>query len=257
MSNTILVRKEERITTITINRPDNLNALTSSMIRRLEDEIAIIRDDPGIRVVLITGAGKAFCAGVDMEETSYNPLNSRTFLKTFNRMIKAVEMLPQPTIAIVNGAAVAGGLELALACTFRIASAEAKMGLPEINLGLVAAAGATYRLPRLVGFSKALEMCLLGKLMSGEEAAACELVNRVVAKENLLAEASTLAKRLADNAPIAMSLVKDALYSAASPHLDSDTLVEILSASVNHYTKDKKEGIEAFFAKRKPQFRGE
>lgn len=257
MSNTILVRKEEHITTITINRPDNLNALTASMIRRLEDEIAIIRDDPEIRVVLITGAGKAFCAGVDMEETSYNPLNSRTFLKSFNRMIKAVEMLPQPTIAIVNGAAVAGGLELALACTFRIASVEAKMGLPEINLGLVAAAGATYRLPRLVGFSKAMEMCLLGKLMSGEEAAACELVNRVVAKENLLAEASTLAKRLADNAPIAMSLVKDALYSAATPHLDSDTLVEILSASVNHYTKDKKEGIEAFFAKRKPQFRGE
>lgn len=257
MSNTILVRKEERITTITINRPDNLNALTSSMIRRLEDEIAIIRDDPEIRVVLITGAGKAFCAGVDMEETSYNPLNSRTFLKSFNRMIKAVEMLPQPTIAIVNGAAVAGGLELALACTFRIASVEAKMGLPEINLGLVAAAGATYRLPRLVGFGKSMEMCLLGKLMSGEEAAACELVNRVVAKENLLAEASTLAKRLADNPPIAMSLVKDALYSAATPNLDSDTLVEILSASVNHYTKDKKEGIEAFFAKRKPQFRGE
>ncbi len=257
MSNTILVKKEECITTITINRPDNLNALTSSMIRRLEDEITIIRDDQEIRVVLITGAGKAFCAGVDMEETSYNPLNSRTFLKSFNRMIKAVEMLPQPTIAIVNGAAVAGGLELALACTFRIASVEAKMGLPEINLGLVAAAGATYRLPRLVGFSKSMEMCLLGKLMSGEEAAACELVNRVVAKENLLAEASTLAKRLADNPPIAMSLVKDALYSAATPNLDSDTLVEILSASVNHYTKDKKEGIEAFFAKRKPQFRGE
>lgn len=257
MENSLLIKKENRIATITLNRPEELNALTSSMIRRLEEESAIIRDDPEIRAVMITGAGRAFCAGVDMKETSYNPLNARTFLKDFNRMLKALEMLPQPTLAVMNGAAVAGGLELALACTFRMASPDVKMGLPEIRLGLVAAAGTTYRLPRLVGFGKALELCLLGNLITGQEAADCGLVNWVSEKENLGADAAALAAQLADSAPVAMSLVKDALYNAATPHFDNAAFIEILSASVNHYTEDKKEGLAAFFEKRKPQFRGQ
>ncbi len=256
MTDDLLVKKEASIATLTLNRPDDLNALTTSMIRRFAEEMDAIRDDPDIRVVVLTGAGKAFCAGVDMHETSYNPLNARIFLKAFNRMLKTLEMLPQPSVAVMNGAAVAGGLELALACTFRIAATEAKMGLPEIHLGLVAAAGTTYRLPRLVGFAKAMEMSLLGELMSGEAAAGCGLVTRAVPREDLSAQADAMAQLLAKNPPIAMSLIKDALHTTATPHFDNANLIEILSASVNHYTKDKKEGLAAFFEKRKPKFKG-
>lgn len=257
MKDMILEKTEKHIATIMINRPEKLNALTPSMITSLEQKFEAIRDNPGIRVVVIGGVESAFCAGVDVEGTSYNPLNSRIFLKTFNRMIKTIEMLPQPTIAMINGTAVSGGLELALACTFRIAAKEAKLGLPEIKLGLVAAGGTTYRLPRLVGFSKAMEMSLLGDLMSGEEAAACDLVNWAVRGEDLIHRTQALAERLADNPPIAMSLIKDTLYSSSVPHVDSASLIEILSASVNHYSEDKKEGLDAFFSGRKPRFRGE
>jgi len=252
----ILEKTERHITSIIINRPEKLNALTPSMIINLEQKLDVIRDNPGVRVVIIGGVESAFCSGVDVEGTSYNPLNSRTFLKSFNRMLKTIEMLPQPTIAMINGTAVSGGLEMALACTFRIAAKEAKLGLPEIKLGLVVAGGTTYRLPRLVGFSKAMEMSLLGDLMNGEEAAACNLINWAVPDEDLLHRTQALAERLADNPPIAMSLVKDTLYCSSMPHIESASLTEILSASVNHYSEDKKEGLDAFFAKRKPRFSG-
>jgi enoyl-CoA hydratase/carnithine racemase len=257
MTDTIIVTRNDTIATITLNRPKQLNAFTTSMVDELEKALTTLRDDPTIRVVVLTGSGKAFCAGVDIGEKPYNPLNSRIFLKTFNRVVAMLESLPQPTVAILHGAAVAGGLELALACTFRLAAREAKMGLPEINLGLVAAVGTTYRLPRLVGFGKAVEMCLLGDLMSGVEAEAAGLVNRAVPRENLKDEAAGMVQKLAENPPVAMSLVKDALYAAATPHEASHSLMEILSASVNHYTEDKKEGLAAFLDKRKPNFSGQ
>lgn len=256
MEDSITVTRKEKIATINLNRPQQLNAFTTSMVNELERKLALIRDDPGIRVVLLTGSGKAFCAGVDIQEKPYNPLNSRVFLKTFNRVVKMVENLPQPTVAVLHGAAVAGGLELALACTFRIAGQEATMGLPEINLGLVAAVGTTYRLPRLIGFGKAMEMCLLGTLVTGIEAERIGLVNRAFPKETLWKETELLVKKLVDQPPIAMGLVKDALYAAATPQEANAGLIEILSASVNHYTEDKKEGLAAFLAKRKPDFKG-
>ncbi len=257
MADTIKVTHRKKVATITLNRPQQLNAFTTSMVIELENELALIRDDHTIRAVLLVGSGKAFCAGVDIQEKPYNPLNSRIFLKTFNRVVKMVESLPQPTVAVLHGTAVAGGLELALACTFRIAAREAKMGLPEINLGLVAAVGTTYRLPRLVGFGKAMEMCLLGSLITGSEAERIGLVNWTFPAENLGDEAELLVKKLVDQPPIAMSLVKDALCAAATPHETNDSLMEILSASVNHYTEDKKEGLAAFLAKRKPDFSGQ
>jgi len=257
MADTIKVTHRKKVATITLNRPQQLNAFTTSMVIELENELALIRDDHTIRAVLLVGSGKAFCAGVDIQEKPYNPLNSRIFLKTFNRVVKMVESLPQPTVAVLHGTAVAGGLELALACTFRIAAREAKMGLPEINLGLVAAVGTTYRLPRLVGFGKAMEMCLLGSLITGSEAERIGLVNWTFPAKNLEDEAELLVKKLVDQPPIAMSLVKDALCAAATPHETNDSLMEILSASVNHYTEDKKEGLAAFLAKRKPDFSGQ
>lgn len=257
MEKTIHVTREDTVATITLNRPQQLNAFTTSMVGELEHELALIRDDSEIRTVLLTGNGKAFCAGVDIQEKPYNPLNSRIFLKTFNRVVKMVEELPQPSVAVLHGAAVAGGLELALACTFRIAAREAKMGLPEINLGLVAAVGTTYRLPRLVGFGKAMEMCLLGSLITGSEAERIGLVNWSFPEEILENETKLLVKKLSAQPPIAMSLVKDAFYTAATPHETNASLMEILSASVNHFTKDKREGLAAFRDKRKPDFSGQ
>lgn len=257
MAENITVTCKDEVATVTLNRPQQLNAFTTSMVTELEHELILIRDDPKIRVVLLTGNGKAFCAGVDIQEKPYNPLNARVFLKTFNRVVRILESLPQPTVAVLHGAAVAGGLELALACTFRVAVQEAKMGLPEINLGLVAAVGTTYRLPRLVGFGKAVEMCLLGSLITGIEAEKIGLVNWVFPKKTLLEETELLIKKLAGQPPIAMSLVKDSLYAAATPHEVSASLMEILSASVNHYTEDKKEGLAAFRDKRKPDFSGQ
>ena len=257
MADTIKVTCEEKVATVTLNRPQHLNAFTTSMVSELEKELALIRDDPKIRAVLLTGNGKAFCAGVDIQEKPYNPLNARIFLKTFNRVIKMVESLPQPTVAVLHGAVVAGGLELALACTFRIAAENAKIGLPEINLGLVTAGGTTFRLPRLVGFGTAMEMCLLGTLITGAEAETKGLVNWSFPEKTLWLEAELLVKKLADQPPIALSLIKDALYAAAAPHETNDSLMEIISASVNHYTEDKKEGLAAFLAKRKPDFSGQ
>ena len=257
MQNTIKEQQEGFITTIIINRPEKFNALTPSMITELEKRFKNIQDDPNVRAVVLCGAGSNFCAGVDVKGTSYNPVNSRLFLKKFNSLLKTIEMMPQPTIAMINGNAVSGGLEIALACTFRIASKNAKLGLPEIKLGLVAAGGTTYRLPRLVGFGKAVEMTLLGDTMDGKAAQECKLVNFAVAEKELAKETQKMAEKLAGNPPIAQSLVKDALYSAAAPHVDNDALMEILSASVNHYTEDKKEGLDAFFSKRAPNFKGE
>ncbi|MCD6293279.1 MAG: enoyl-CoA hydratase/isomerase family protein, partial [Deltaproteobacteria bacterium] len=133
MADMINVVVEEKVATVTLNRPRNLNAFTTAMVGELEQKLALIRDNPEIRAVVLAGSGKAFCAGVDIQEKPYNPLNARVFLKDFNRMLKMVESLPQPTIAVLHGAVVAGGLELALACTFRIAARNAKIGLPEIN----------------------------------------------------------------------------------------------------------------------------
>jgi len=257
MEERIIETKENRIATITIHHPEKHNALTPSMIEQLDERFKAIQEDPDIRAVVLAGANDNFCAGVDVKGRSYNPVNSREFLKKFNGMLRTVEMIPQPTIAMIKGNAVSGGLELALACTLRIASENARMGLPEIKLGLVAAGGATYRLPRLVGFGKAMEMCLIGETMDGKAAQACNLVNMAVPDQQLSEKTETMAGKLAANPPIAQSLVKDALISAAAPHGGNDALMEILSASVNHFTEDKKEGIEAFFAKRDPCFKGE
>jgi enoyl-CoA hydratase/carnithine racemase len=257
MTETITVTCKEKIATITLNRPQQLNTFTTLMVNELETALAALRDDTRIRVVILAGNGNAFCAGVDIQEKPYNPLNSRIFLKTFNRVVSIVERLRHPSVAVLHGAAVAGGLELALACTFRLAAREAKMGLPEINLGLVAAVGTTYRLPRLVGFGKAMEICLLGNLMTGAAAEKIGLVNWAFPRETLKDETESLVQKLVTQPPVAMSPVKDALYAAATPHEGSNSLMEILSASVNHYTEDKKEGLAAFMDKRKPNFSGQ
>lgn len=254
-ADSLVVERDGGVAVLTLNRPERLNALDAALIGLLERELAELNEDEATRAVVISGAGQAFCAGVDMDGAEYNPLTSRAFLKRLNRVFDLLEGLPQPSVAALEGSAVAGGLELALACTFRVASAGTRLGLPEVKLGLVAAVGTTYRLPRLVGFGRALEMCLLGDLIQAEEAGKIGLVHQVCVPGGHLEAALALARRLAEGPPVAMSLMKDALYANAGA-AGAERLLEILSASVNHATEDKEEGIRAFFEKRPPQFRG-
>ena len=253
----LLVDRHDAITVLTLNRPQELNTLTADLIQRLDKEISRLRENRSTRAVVITGAGKAFCAGVEVGKESYDPLKARLFLKNLNRVFDALEQLPQPVVAAINGAAVAGGLELALACTLRVASSRAKLGLPEVRLGLVAAIGTTHRLPRLVGYGRATEMCLLGDLVEASTAQEWGLVNRTSAPDCVLEKALDIASQLAEGPPVALGLLKDALHANATGGATSAALLEILSASVNHSTTDKLEGMAAFLEKRRPSFKGE
>ncbi len=242
---------------LTINRPDSLNTFTDELVDAFTDKINEIGKRRDIRVVIIKGSGKSFCAGVDVKGKEYNPLNAREFLIRFNNLLNRLEELPQPSVSLIQGAAVAGGFELALASTFRFAVKESKFGLPEAKLGLVAAGGASFRLPRLVGFGKALEIGLTGDLIKGDEALQIGLINKLFNDyESMESEAEKFADKIASNAPLAISFLKDSFYKNLQNSVDVATLLEILSASVNHYSEDKKEGVKAFFEKRKPDFKG-
>ncbi len=243
---------------LTLNRPENLNTFTDELVDEFQERVDFIKNNKKIRVVILKGKGKVFCAGVDVKGKEYNPLNAREFLIRFNNLLNSFEALPQPSIALIDGVAVAGGFELALSATFRFATKKAKFGLPEATLGLVAAGGASFRLPRLVGFSKALEIALTGDLVNSEEAKEIGLINRLFENNVVLEkEALKFAEKIASNAPLAITFLKEAFYSNLHNSVNISTLIEILSASVNHYSKDKKEGVKAFFEKRKPIFKGE
>ncbi len=255
-SNEIIIEIKDNIAFITLNRPDNLNSLTDNIIEKFHKFILELSSNKSVRFVILQGKGNAFCAGVDVKGKEYNPLNAREFLIKLNSFFNDLEALPQPSLSLINGPAVAGGFELSLATTFRFATKNSKLGLPEVKLGLVAAGGASFRLPKLIGLGKALEIALTGDLISGEEAFNLGLVNRLFeSKEEMEIEAVKFAKKIISNAPIAIELVKESFYNNINNPKELGALLEILSASVNHYTEDKKEGIKAFFEKRKPVFK--
>ncbi len=273
----ILYHKENRIATLTLNRPDNFNAFSEDMLKGWAHYLAEGQNDPEVRVIVVTGAGKAFCAGGDVksmakgqgfihqdnEQAGNKEIDEQTPLETKNSLWKLVHRVPltledveKPVIASINGAAMGAGLDMALWCDLRLAAEDAPMGETYINLGLVPGDGGAFLLPRLVGLSRALELLLTGKRFTGREAEVMGLVNRAVPGEELERATYELAGQLAAQPPFALQAIKRAVYqglkSSARDHLDYISSQMALAAG----TEDHAEGLNAMLEKKTPSYKG-
>jgi enoyl-CoA hydratase len=255
----LLVEREARTAILTIQRPQRLNALDARTLDELRDAFLSFQHDADIRCLILTGAGeKAFVAGADINELALDtPQAARTRALAGQGVFDLIEGLGKPVIAAVNGFALGGGCELAMACTLRIAATTARFGQPEINLGLIPGFAGTQRLVRLVGKSKAMEMILTGAPISAQDALACGLINRVVPAAELMTEARALAADLASKAPIALSYAMEAVNRGAEMVFADACQLEAALFGLVMGTEDMKEGTTAFLQKRKPVFKGQ
>ena len=255
--NTIMVEKRAGIGYLTLNRPEVRNAFNQEMIDEIRDALRTIDKDEEIRVLIITGAGRAFQAGADIAELSVmRPMDILRWNEGIVRINAALEKLRQPVIAAINGDALGQGLELALSCDIRLASDKANLGFPQIVQGLIPMDGGTQRLPRIVGKSKALELILTGEIISAQEALEIGLVNKVIAKEELIAEAEAIARTMTTKGPIALRYAKEAVNKGLDLSLEQGLHLEADLYLLLHTTEDRTEGIRAFLEKRPPKFKG-
>ena len=254
----LLTETAAGVRTLRINRPDKLNALNREVIDALDAAFAEAARDPEVRVVVLTGAGpKAFVAGADIAEMhTLTPVQGRDFSLRGSRMMRRIEKLPKPVIAMINGFALGGGLELAMSCHLRIAADSAKVGQPEINLGLIPGFGGSQRLLRLCGRAATLELCLTGAPISAERALQLGIVNRVVPAADLETETMTLAKQLAAAAPLALRGLLDCVNVGGECSLEEGLEYESAQFGLMFATEDMREGTRAFLEKRKPTFTG-
>ena len=249
---------DDHIATITISRPDKRNALDAATHRQLLAALEQARTDVNVRVVILTGSGKAFVSGSDVGEfEGMKPVDVIHRLFDQPSAIDAAAAFPKPIIAMINGYCLGSGNELAMACDIRIASEDARFGQPEINLGMVPGGGATQRLPRLVGLGKALYMMFTGAIIDSSEALRFGLVDLVVPHKQLKARAMTLAQMLATKSPMALAMIKEAARASQRAPLDDGIRHEQSLASVIFSSKDMQEGLAAFLEKRQPKFTGE
>jgi enoyl-CoA hydratase len=246
------------IAQITVNRPDKLNALSSAVIAELHDAFERIANSAAIRAAIVTGAGeKAFVAGADINELAvFSAFEFREHAIRGQRTFRVLETCGKPTVAAVNGFALGGGLELAMACTVRFASENAKLGQPEVKLGIIPGYGGTQRLPRLVGRGRALELLLSGEPIVAAEAHRIGLVNAVVPQPELLAYSRAWLAKVLANGPLAIGLVMEAVDVGLDAGLDAGIRFEAAAFGVSAATEDRREGTRAFLEKRKPAFAG-
>jgi len=246
------------VRTIVVNRPDKLNALNRDTLNELTLAFAQAAQDDAVRVVVLAGAGeKAFVAGADIAEMhGYTPTQAQGFSRTGQRLMSSIERLGKPVIARIQGFALGGGMELAMACHLRIASEKAKFGQPEINLGLIPGFGGTQRLLRLAGRGAALELCLTGAVINAQRAHELGIVTRVVAADALDEAVNTLADQLAAAAPLAAAGILDAVLQGGEAAIDQGLEFETQGFALAFSTEDMREGTSAFLEKRKAEFKG-
>ncbi len=254
----LLLEIEEGIATLTINRPQALNAMTRELLEELGTAFSRLQDDPTVRVILLTGSGeKAFVAGADIAAMAgLSPLEARELALLGQRTLAAIEACPLPVIAVVNGFALGGGCELAMACDMRLAADTARLGQPEINLGIIPGFAGSQRLPRLVGKGRALELLLSGEMIGAAEAWRIGLVNRVLPAAELMVEARRLAALLAGKGRTALRLCKAAVQGGLEMDLNRGSAYEAELFGLCFADPDQREGMQAFLEKRPPRFHG-
>jgi enoyl-CoA hydratase len=254
----IIYEKKGAIAVVTINRPKVLNALNMATIEELQLAFTAIQNDAEIRVVLLTGAGeKAFVAGADISELQkQDATTGKAYAHKGQAVLDLIENLGKPVLACINGFALGGGCELAMACTMRVASENAKLGQPEVKLGVVPGYGGTQRLPRLVGKGMAMQIILTGEMISAAEALSIGLVNEVVAPAALLPRAEEIAHKIIANAPLAVQYAMEAVNKGTQMTLAEGLHLEATLFALTCATDDKAEGTTAFLEKRPPQFQG-
>lgn len=252
------VEREQNTLWLTLNRPHRLNSFNDVLLEELGDALDTAEKDPSVRCVVITGDGdRAFSAGADVTMfPKATPVKAEEFSRAGQKVFGKIEEMSKPVIAAINGFALGGGLELALACDFRIAAEHAELGSPEIALGLIPGWGGTQRIVRLVGLPRAKELVMLGNRLKADEALKIGLVNKVVHFEKLREEAQMIAQKLSDGPPVAMKYAKHALNFGTQVPLETGLRLESGLMGLTFSTDDLKEGLEAFMAKRKAEFKG-
>jgi enoyl-CoA hydratase/carnithine racemase len=260
----ILYDKEQRVATITLNRPAKLNAYSEVMVHEVLAALADVRDDDGVRAVILTGAGRGFCSGGDVSTDFAYPARYRghrlesmlEMRENMHRLVTLLQRFDKPTIAAVNGAAVAGGLTLALCCDFRLAAESARLGDTSLKFALIPDEGGAYFFPRAMGLENALRMSLFSEVYPAARARELGLVTEVVPDAELMPTARAWAQRLADGPPIAVRIAKRMMYKQQTMDLENALEDAALATLVTNYTDDVKEGIVAFHQKRPPRFQG-
>jgi len=254
----ILVEKKNAIAYVTVNRPKVLNALNMATMEELRAAFTDIKGDAAVRVVIFTGSGeKAFIAGADIAELSkHDAISGKEYTHKGQSVLDLIENLGKPVIACINGFALGGGCEIAMACTMRLASQNAKLGQPEVKLGIIPGYGGTQRLPRLVGKGVAMQLVLTGEMISAEEALRIGLVNEVTAPADLIPRAEAIAQKVIANAPLAIQYAMEAVNHGTELTLAEGLYLEATLFGVCCATEDKSEGTKALLEKRAAQFKG-